>query len=597
MDLLLYVHVDDDHFVIPSATSDTIQDVLLRAEAAYASLFRSKPPRTIETLQNEAGCFLPASLLVGTILQNESHVFAAMHHASPGENTAAIIDDVDLPRLFATWEQWQRFMGHTLCALAASHVGMQHESSSLVSFHPVSHVASLCCSTNDNGTLFLGLFSLPSMAVLRLALQALHDLMHLDVAATAALFTQLLSAPPILAHPNHLASVLDLIVAFGRMSPNALESLSSQQLVPRLLVLASSNPSIASTIESIVALLHDPALGQFNRPSTLPPPPLAIQELLFCMHGKHPKSQDIATRQLLQLSTSAVTWHAALQGSESSPLELSLFGELLHLAHDWPLDDAFHTMLLGRILETMTNVLAFQPHQPLVHDPHAVDVLVAIAASSSLPSSVRTAATHVLAHALSLHTHLGYTNVAGFVALLRANDDAASHAVGAAALLAALDGNAKLHPARTHDMVVAEMCAAPVLSALVDALYCPETPTRVVVLSVLTRLLAEDDARRGVVDAGCIPAFVSLLVQPDMPIDGHRHAVKALAKIALSSAARRRAVLDAIEYVIVRDAVQDTVVRFYFDLIVAGSDDGDDDGTRRPASAVSDPTRAVTSRQ
>ncbi|RHY10575.1 hypothetical protein DYB36_001753 [Aphanomyces astaci] len=447
MDLLLYVHVDEDHFVIQSTAQETILDVIQRSEAAYASLFRMKPPLTIDAMKNDEGCFLPSSLCVGQILRecNGAHVYVAMH--SPGPPTDNLTDDI--PRLCATWGQWQ---------------------------------------IEDSTTLFL----------------------------------QLLSSKRVLNEPTLLTYVLELIDAFARSSREAQLSLVALDINTRLLHISDTHhPHIKSAIEPIIATLHALSFRQRHKPvspSATSPPPMAVQELLFCMHGKQRHSQDVATQQLLLLSESRDAWRAAVNGADGP-----LFAELLHLATTTttPTDTSFAETLLTRVLQTMVNVISFQPDILLVPDPNAIDSLVAIGQPAAYSEPITSLAATVLRHVLERQGHLGYTNVAGLVGLLQSS----AQSVGAAALLAALDGKAKVNPSHTHDMVLHEMstCHVP---ALVDAMYVSDVPTRVAVLQVLNVLLQDDDVRQLVVaDLGCIPAFVSIFLDIGA-IEGQRQAAK-----------------------------------------------------------------------
>ncbi|ETV87306.1 hypothetical protein H257_00932 [Aphanomyces astaci] len=547
MDLLLYVHVDEDHFVIPSTAQETILDVIQRSEAAYASLFRMKPPLTIDAMKNDEGCFLPSSLCVGQILRNGAHVYVVMH--SPGPPTDNSTDDIS--RLCATWGQWQMYFAQALCAFAQRHNDAMVHTATLVSLDLVSHLSSLCCSSNA--------------PILHLALHCIKHWMHaIQIEDSTTLFLQLLSSKRVLNEPTLLTYVLELIDAFARSSREAQLSLVALDINTRLLHISDTHhPHIKSAIEPIIATLHALSFRQRHKPvspSATSPPPMAIQELLFCMHGKQRHSQDVATQQLLLLSESRDAWRAAVNGADGP-----LFAELLHLATTatTPTDTSFAETLLTRVLQTMVNVISFQPDILLVPDPNAIDSLVAIGQPAAYSEPITSLAATVLRHVLERQGHLGYTNVAGLVGLLQSS----AQSVGAAALLAALDGKAKVNPSHTHDMVLHEMCTCHV-SALVDAMYVSDVPTRVAVLQVLNVLLQDEDVRQLVVaDLGCIPAFVSIFLDIGA-IEGQRQAAKVLSKIALSSPARRQDVVNAMEYVVSREAFSDSVVTFYLDLIL-----------------------------
>ncbi|CAK4643204.1 unnamed protein product [Aphanomyces euteiches] len=539
MSFLLYIHVADDQIVLPSTPLDTISDVIQRAEAAYSSLFRLRPPLTIDAIQDDRGCFLPPSVIVEQVLRHGAHIHAVIH-------TEVSLSNVDLPQFFASWDRWLSYMAQVLCALVSS-----SRKEDLAPF-PIFHIFNaFACSSNMQGRSQLLFNPLRVSVVLQSLLQALDSWMHCDLAGSAALFAQLLSSPFVLSHDSLRLHVLKLVHVFCSTSRDAVACLAAHDLIPRLLKLADAH---GDNVEAVVAALQDHALLRPKPASaSSTAPPIAIQELLFSLHGKQPKSIDVATRYLLELSTSSEAWTTAIGATTCEP---SLFAELLHLAHG---NAAFEDTVIPRILETMTNVLAFQAHLPLVQDPHAIEILVALTTTQAM-------ATVVLQHTLDLNGHLGYTNVAGFVGMLQ-NPHAPTQKVGASALLAALDGKAKVNPAHIHERVLQEMCRCHI-PALVDALYAPDTSTRLVVLQVLNLLLQEEDVRRLVVELGCISAFVSLLVDHDATIGGQRQAAKALAKLALSSHERRQAVADAMEYVVSRDAMAgDSVVAFYVDLM------------------------------
>jgi hypothetical protein len=108
------------------------------------------------------------------------------------------------------------------------------------------------------------------------------------------------------------------------------------------------------------------------------------------------------------------------------------------------------------------------------------------------------------------------------------------HLMGAHGLLAALTQTPR------NEAVMLEMIQEH-MTIVVDALYAPMGDTRHVMLHILNILMQEEDARKQVIDMGCIPAFVSMLLDPDLPLDGQRWAAKALSKLALSRYARHPA--------------------------------------------------------
>ncbi|ETW09870.1 hypothetical protein, variant 1 [Aphanomyces invadans] len=549
-------------------SQETIMDVIQRSEAAYASLFRTKPPLTIDAIKNDAGCFLPASLAVGQILHNGAHVSVVVNASSP-QTGATVPLDCTIPRLFATWKQWQLYFAQALCAIAQRNDELSKET--ITRFEVVSHLSSLCSSTNGQSTpaAFASICITQRFVVLHLTLDCVERwLLVIAVDESTILFAQLLVTKHVLASAPLLARVLQLVDVFARSSREAQLSLIAHDMNTRLIDISATCPHVTSIVEPIVATLHALSMRQRRAPAssssmtTTFPPPMAIQELLYCMHGKQRHSQDVATQQLVHLSESQEKWQGAVKGADAA-----FFAELLHVTTmAYAPGDTLSEALVTRVLQAMTNVISFQPQTLVVQDPNAIDALVTIGHQSTFAAPLRQQAAIILQHVVERQGHLGYSNVAGLVGLLQSTDPLAQ-AVGAAALLAALDGKAKVNPSNTHEAVLYEMCSCHV-PALVDALYASAVPTRVAVLQVLNVLLQEEDVRQlVVVDLGCIPAFVSIFL--DMKdVEGQRQAVKALSKIALSSRDRHHEVASAMEYVVSRSAFTDSVVAFYLDLIV-----------------------------
>ncbi|EQC34037.1 hypothetical protein SDRG_08251 [Saprolegnia diclina VS20] len=510
--MLLYVHVAADHYVISCGEGDTLACLMGAAEVAYASVFRAKPPVSIRAITNASGCFLPPALVVAQVLTPEEHIYAVVDTEPAYNDNEPPLDA--FKRVVASWSQWQLYMVQLLWTMTQD---------------PIVAISDLlaCGAFKVLGSL---LFS-SDMQILRLALQVLERCMSVDCLSAARLFTQLLATKRLPDDPFVPTTLLRLLHTFCAESREAQTLLLEEGISSRLLALvdAVKTPEAAHAIDATLCLLQDSALlGRRPRSSrsNQSSPPMALQEIMYLLHSKQPKSLDVASKQLLLLAATEDDWAAAMAGSSA---ERAIFTELLHVAgSSFRTSHTVHMVVLGRFLSVMQSVAAFST-STVLSDPGAIDYLLSLtSAASTYPSGIQEQAAQLLGRILLQSGEPLHCN--GLIAML-CNTAPPIRDVATEVIASLLERD---ESPRMKESLVHRLMQDDILAICIDMLYAPSQRRQM--LQILNIVLQEEDARDRVVDRfQCVSLFVSLLVDASWDVDGQRLAAKALAKLALST--------------------------------------------------------------
>ncbi|OQR99253.1 hypothetical protein ACHHYP_07102 [Achlya hypogyna] len=529
MQVLLYAHVGGDHFVIACDDADDIARVMALAEEAYASIFREKPPVTVRALTSSTGCFLPPSIRVASVLETHAHVYAVVDDEPRFDAETSL---TMFKRAVATWSNWQHYMAQTILLIV-------RDSTSIPGWLACGGLGVLSAllftadiqSTQSFARRGAKLF----LAALRLALEAFELVMNVDCLGAARVFSQLLATKRLGDDPFVPTTLLRLLHRFCVESREAQTVLLEEGLVNRLLLLVGTvkTPEAAQAISATLCLLQESALRRPKSskamPSSVDPPsaPIEMQQVLYLMHSRQPKSLDAASRQLQVLTASPDDWapHAAT--------ERAIFAELLHVARGFDAGNSGHMTVLARLFTSIGAVGGFS-NAAVVVDAPAVAFLVAVAGPGSIyPVELQAQALSILGQSLQHDPFV--SNLGGVIGLLRsALPDARGVVVDW--IHALLKGAGGSDARSVKDALVLLLLDETNLALCVDTLYCVDQRLRTRMLDIVNILLQEEEARDRVMDEfNCVPAFVSLLLDGQLSLEGRRLAAKALAKLALSS--------------------------------------------------------------